>query len=255
VHHVKGHQERTQEVSSLSLPAQLNVEADGLATTFNAPLTVLLPEIPFDPMTKIQLVVGNKAITSHLRSRLCYQLHFQPLADLIRLRYKWSWTVFRLVNFKSGGLMYRSVYGHRTSVIKFIHEQMPTGSCLSKGASDLYEARCYRCGAETETSLHILVSPSESGLQWRQSLYSSLRTAHSKTPPSELWDLLLFCLQKCFTGQPILLPQVSEYLPLVHRVVTKYHRLAPSLPRPVERRMERILPGVDDLAPPQRPPP
>jgi hypothetical protein len=108
--------------------------------------------------------------------------------------------------------MYRSVYEHHTSVIKFIHEQLPTGSRLSKRASDLYEARCYRCGAASENSLHILVCPSESGLQWRQSLYSSLRTAHSKTPPWELWDLLLFCLQKSLTNQPILLPQVSKSL-------------------------------------------
>jgi hypothetical protein len=56
------------EVSTLSLPAQLNVEADGLATDFNAPLTIPLPEIPFDPMTKIQLVVGHKTVTSHFRS-------------------------------------------------------------------------------------------------------------------------------------------------------------------------------------------
>jgi hypothetical protein len=212
VHHVKGHQDRTREISTLSLPAKLDVEADGLATDFNASLTIPLPEIPFDPMTKIQLVVGHKTGTSHLRSRVRYQLHFQALANLIWLRYKWTWPAFRSVAFKSGGLMYRSVYDHRTSVIKFIHEQLPTSSRLSKRASDLYEARCYRCGAASENSLHILVCPSESGLQWRQSLYSSLRTAHSKTPPSELWGLLLFCLQKFLTKQPILLSRVSESL-------------------------------------------
>jgi hypothetical protein len=109
--------------------------------------------------------------------------------------------------------MYRSVYDHRTSVIKFIHEQLPIRSRLSKRARNLHEAHCYRCGADSETSLHILVCTSESGgMQSRQSLYSSLRTAHSKTPPSELWDLLLFCLQKFLTNQPILPPQVSESL-------------------------------------------
>jgi hypothetical protein len=35
------------------LPAQLNVEADSLATDYNAALTHPLPEIPFDPTTKI----------------------------------------------------------------------------------------------------------------------------------------------------------------------------------------------------------
>jgi hypothetical protein len=57
VNHVKGHQDRNRDVSSLSLPAQLDVDADGLATEFNAPLTIQLPEILFDPMTKIQLIV------------------------------------------------------------------------------------------------------------------------------------------------------------------------------------------------------
>jgi hypothetical protein len=66
VHHVKGHQYSTREVFSLSLLAQLNVDAGGLATDFNAPLTTQLLEIPFDPMTKIQLVVGRKTVTSHL---------------------------------------------------------------------------------------------------------------------------------------------------------------------------------------------
>jgi hypothetical protein len=167
------------------------VEADELATEFNAPLTTSLPEIPFDPMTKIQLVVGRKTVTSHLRSRLRYQLHYQPLAELLRHHY---------------------VYDHCTSVTKFIHEQLPTGSRLSKRDSAIYKSWCYRCNAETETSLHILVCPSESGLKWRQSLYSPIRTAHSKTPPSEFWDLLLFGLQKFLTGQPILPPQVSDPL-------------------------------------------
>jgi hypothetical protein len=56
------------------------------------------------------------------------------------------------------------------------------------------------------------VCPSESGLQWRQSFYSALRRAHSKTPPSELWDLLLYCMQQFLTNQPILPHQVSESL-------------------------------------------
>jgi hypothetical protein len=191
VHHVKGHQDRTREVSTLSLPAQLNVEADGLATEFNAPLTSPLLEIPFDPMTKIQLVVGHKTVTSHLRSHIRYQLHLQPLADLIQLRYKWTSPVSRSIDFKSGGLVYRSVYAHRTSATKFIHEQLATGSRLSKRASNLYEVRCYWCGAASETSLHILVCASESGLQWQQSLYSSLRTTHSTTSPSSLGPTII----------------------------------------------------------------
>jgi hypothetical protein len=84
VNHVKGHQDRNRAVASISLAAQVNVEADALATAFNAPLTVQLPEMPFDPMTKIQLGGGGKTVTSHLRSRLRYQLHFQPLKDLVR---------------------------------------------------------------------------------------------------------------------------------------------------------------------------
>jgi hypothetical protein len=132
VHHVKGHQDCSRDVASLSLLAQPNVEAYELATDFNAPLTTSLPETPFNPTTKIQLVVGRKTVTGHLRSRLRYQLHYQPLADLIRLRYKWTLTILWSVDLKSSGLIYRSVYDHRTSVTKFIQEQLPTGSRLSK---------------------------------------------------------------------------------------------------------------------------
>jgi hypothetical protein len=98
VHHVIGHQDRTRSVASLSLPAQLNVEADRLATDFNAALTHPLPEIPFDPTTEIQLIIGRKTgVTSHIRSRIRYQIHHQPLADLIWQRYKWTVAVFRSV--------------------------------------------------------------------------------------------------------------------------------------------------------------
>jgi hypothetical protein len=80
-----------------------------------------------------------------LLSALRYQLHHQPLADLIRQRYKWTWAaVFCSVNFKSGGLVYSSVY-------KFIHEQLPTGNRLSHRESDVYKARCYRCDAAMKT--------------------------------------------------------------------------------------------------------
>jgi hypothetical protein len=128
VHHVKGHQDRARTVASLSLPAQLNVEADSLATDFNAALTHPLPVIPFDPATRILLTIGQKTVTSHIRSQIRYQMHHHPLADLIRQRYKWTVPVFRSVDFKSGGLIYRSFYEHQSSLTKFIHEQLPTAA-------------------------------------------------------------------------------------------------------------------------------
>jgi hypothetical protein len=151
------------------------VEADSLATDFSAALTNPLPEIPFNPTTKIQLIIGRNTVTSHIRSRIRYQMHRHLLAgDLIRQRYKWTWAVFRSVDFKSGGLIYRSAYDHRSSIVKFIHEKLLTGSRLSHRESDIYEAWCYRCGAAHENSLHILLCPSETGQQGGGTPYTAL---------------------------------------------------------------------------------
>ena len=63
--HVYSHQDDTPPTKPLSIPAQLNIEAEELA---NQGLKMLeqKPHVPFDPATKIQLNVNGKTITRNI---------------------------------------------------------------------------------------------------------------------------------------------------------------------------------------------
>ena len=68
--HVKGHQDRTNSFDGLDLPAQLNVEADRLATKALLTLGSIKNEVPFDPNTSVLLSIGGRAVTRHVEQVL-----------------------------------------------------------------------------------------------------------------------------------------------------------------------------------------
>ena len=78
IHHVRSHQDDDPTKTALTLPEQLNVDADTLATTA---LRVLdpKPHVPFNPDTQIQLDYQGCTITCNFKPTLCEKLQLPAL--------------------------------------------------------------------------------------------------------------------------------------------------------------------------------
>jgi hypothetical protein len=73
IKHVKGHQDKTAPIATVPLAAQLNCEADALATTALAAIPSLIPlAAVFPSAVWCQLDVGEATVTRHLQSTLWY---------------------------------------------------------------------------------------------------------------------------------------------------------------------------------------
>lgn len=66
IHHVKGHQDRTIPYEDLPLPAQMNIDADHLATSELLEFSRPQPTVPFDDTTLVQLSINGQTVTSNI---------------------------------------------------------------------------------------------------------------------------------------------------------------------------------------------
>jgi hypothetical protein len=66
INHVKGHQDNKIPYTSLPLPAQLNVDADSLATNELCDRPNLIHHVPLFPDSKVQLLLSGKSVTRNL---------------------------------------------------------------------------------------------------------------------------------------------------------------------------------------------
>jgi hypothetical protein len=64
--HVKGHQDHKTPYRNLPLPAQLNCDADSLATTELSLLPNLIKPVPLFPSDKVQLLISGKSVTRNI---------------------------------------------------------------------------------------------------------------------------------------------------------------------------------------------
>jgi hypothetical protein len=64
--HVKGHQDDKTPYVKLPLPAQLNCDADKLATTELRALPNLIRRVPLFPYAKVKLLVAGQSVTRNL---------------------------------------------------------------------------------------------------------------------------------------------------------------------------------------------
>ena len=108
--HVKGHQDNNQTYAQLSMPAQLNVDADKLAGDFEYR--------PSDDPTIAPLIAGNSVSlqcpTGTISSKYRQNIRKMKSAPIMRqhICHKNSWTKseFALVDWKSHGMSVRKHY-------------------------------------------------------------------------------------------------------------------------------------------------
>ena len=129
---VKGHQDDDRPYTTLSLPAQLNVDADHLARS-NVPHPNVNPTI-------IAMIAGSAVclhllfgtITTKYRSALCKAASTDPIQHYTQTKNNWSNDEFALINWIAHGHSVRRFYHKKQLIVKFIHEWLPLGRLTSK---------------------------------------------------------------------------------------------------------------------------
>jgi hypothetical protein len=90
INHVKGHQDNKIPYVSLSLPAQLNVDADSLATKELGDRPDLIYHVPLFPDSKVQLLLSGTSVTRNLSGAIHKHQGYRNLVPYMLERYGWT---------------------------------------------------------------------------------------------------------------------------------------------------------------------
>jgi hypothetical protein len=161
---VKGHQDDSQDYTALSPRAQLNVDADLLATQYyskgkNRPIH----SIPHLPNQLISLTINGTRFPGHLENNLRWHINGSYMRKYLQKRRGWSDTTWNTIDFESFGGHFKSLNPtQQVSQTKFIHDLHMTGVRKGKivtkavGMTGAQLLQCPCCISAPESQYHLL---------------------------------------------------------------------------------------------------
>ena len=207
--HVKGHQDTIYHNHNLALPAQMNVEADLLATLalqhWGSPKSV----VPFDPLSYVMLSIKGRAVTRNLESAIRLQQHINPIRKYYRKRFQWDSTTLDDIDWDLFSTAYSKFPRTRTFFSKLGWKLLPIGTRLHKRTPS-YDHRCPSCHQDFETDDHIFQCSHSLRAQWRDKLLHKISDTFGSYLDSSLLALIHLGLNSFFTNT---LPIYSERFP------------------------------------------
>jgi hypothetical protein len=113
---VKGHQNNKIPYTSLPLPAQLNVDANGLATRELRDRPNLIYHVPLFPDSKVQLLLSGTSVTRMLSGAICKHQGYCNLVPYMVEGYGWTADVTASVDWDGFAAAYKSSFQQRKFV-------------------------------------------------------------------------------------------------------------------------------------------
>lgn len=153
--YVKGHQDRDNAYEHLPLLAQLNVDADAMATRYQRSHGRQRPIALLTDTAKVHLVTPNGSVTSRYGTALRLQATYDPLMSYIGEKYEWCPRVQRSINWEAHGGSLKKRSQHQVHFIKLVHEILPTGKRQFR--TDYIRSLCPACKSASEDWQHILL--------------------------------------------------------------------------------------------------
>ena len=166
--HVRGHQDRTTSYERLSLLAQLNVDADTMANTYQCDYGASRTEVYLTDTAGVHLVTPHGSMTKNYEAVMRYQATKPGLAKYIQDRYAWSDRVMKNVNWVAHGTILRKQFKRKSHYTKLVHGILPTGKQVHR--RDPIRNKCPLCRDAVEDWQHILKCPHERRDKWRQDM-------------------------------------------------------------------------------------
>ena len=177
--HVKGHQDNTIPYDELSRPAQLNVQADKLATIQLKKKQRSTPYYRL-PASKVMLVINRQEITAGFKFFIRNAYLTPDLRTYMIDKFNWHATVPDMIWWKPHGkVLSRLSPMNSTRIRKWIFNHLPTNQrqfLIHKSGDNI----CNACSNGPEDDDHIIrcTSPAASRIrkQWLEQLYFYLDT-------------------------------------------------------------------------------
>jgi hypothetical protein len=159
IRHVKGHQDNNTRYENLPLEAQLNVDADRMATRQFTRRPGQTSEFVLDSLQACLYIQGKHVPSNHSKViRDAY--HSQGIIKYLKTANNWSQSTFNSIWWSvHGKAIHKLTMGQKTTIQKYLHNRLP-----SNYRENLYypylTKYCKCCENETETQEHILICTS-----------------------------------------------------------------------------------------------
>jgi hypothetical protein len=174
VQHVKGRQEKDSRAASLPLQAQLNCEADALATATLVAVLTPIPMSPVFPSAVCQLDIADTTVSRKVPASLQFSAAEPAMTEYLRDRNDWDSQTFESVSWPAFSAAPFAISNSRFAP-KFCHRPLPVGEKANRNDAK-YSPCCPACSDPCESNEHFLLCKAPSRLQWRQKLLASLET-------------------------------------------------------------------------------
>ena len=130
--YVKGHQDAHQVYTSLTLLAQLNVDADDKATAYQQQYGKAHPFVLMSPHAGAFVTIPEGSITAKVVKELRGYATGPPLRLYIQQRNHWTDRIMTTINWNAHGKAFNGMIASRVHLTKLVHENLPTFQRLNK---------------------------------------------------------------------------------------------------------------------------
>jgi hypothetical protein len=201
INHVS-HQDNKIPYTSLPLPAQLNVDADSLATNELYDQPNLIHHVPLFPDSKVKLLLSGTSITRNLSGAIRKHQGYRNLVPYMFERCRWTADVTASVDCDGFAAAYNSSFQQHKFVFKFCMKLLPTGKTLHRQESR-FDDRYPACSSPQKSNNHMFQCPDIRRQRWQSSAASSLqqRIENNSTNPV-LVDIMMAGLDSYFQAKP-----------------------------------------------------
>lgn len=214
---VKGHQDATQNYHQLTLSAQLNCEADELATAFTTSGDYHSPTVIPLPHTPASLLLHNNLVTGHINFRVREAASTPPLHRYLCHRFRWDEEVIQMIDWKIYSYILPKYQKTRTTLVKHLHAISPTGHIAHR--NDHHQPHeCPACNQEYEDNNHVILCQHASRAAWRSSTLQHISGYQPGQSDPYLLDILRDGVTRFHQqDQP---PLIQHYPPRYHVLIS-----------------------------------
>jgi hypothetical protein len=202
--HVTGHQDRRTSYANLSLPAQLNVDADKLAGIYEYKARQNPKFAALISGSKVQLHTPEGTIASNYRTAIRKLASYPEMKKHIIHSNRWNSHTFDSIDWPAHGISIRKQYHRKHFITKYVHDWLPVGKLISK-YQPKYSAKCPSCPHLEEDRHHFLKCPART--EWHSDMVKELKAFFVRHPTRPvLADILLVALTLWLSDQQVIIP-------------------------------------------------
>jgi hypothetical protein len=173
--HVKGHQDKSIDPSELPFQLQLNIQADALATSFQATSNHATDQGPLIPGTGCHLVIERQYLPSHNRRKLRIRRGHHKLLQYMQQKHRLSDVAMTQIDWKSHAQAIRHFQVTNTTfLVKFLSKWLPVGKQVHHYNPAVYPSQCPSCSCENEDFNHAIRCADPQRRKWRSDLRREL---------------------------------------------------------------------------------